>query len=229
MQFDKISDKLLYCRLDKKDIEKMGFNINSITYGSPETNNLFQEILEIANKKTGFDYKNDSIKIDVTVIEDTLGDKSLSLYISKNENNEGLDPLFSIFSSYKKENPDINFEKKEAKEDKYNTILINEVEKLDKINKFFIFKSLDDLIDASNSIADAYIGESVVYKNPANNSYYLLVTNDLCSPHLFNYCLTSLSEYGDILNMPPFSKEHFDEHFETFIPCKAINKLAKIK
>ena len=101
-------------------------------------------------------------------------------------------------------------------------------EDLQKLTRFYIFRTLDDVIHVSAVLGSIYNGPNALYKNPENGSYYLILRKANSTAEQFNKVCNILSEYADIGRFTPGLDAHFAEHMETIIAEQALQKLSSL-
>lgn len=101
-------------------------------------------------------------------------------------------------------------------------------EKAKKINitKIFRFLSLDTFLSASIQISGIFQGQSHLYKNPADNSYYFILSKSGLSLESFNKVCNILSEYGKLCHMTYATLHYMKEHYELILSGNVIEDLA---
>ncbi len=90
----------------------------------------------------------------------------------------------------------------------------------------FVFKSLDDAIDASHAILMEYFCDSSLWKDESSGEYYLVISGDN-EDTLRRVCVL-LGEYGIRKSISYATRNYFDEHFTPIIKGDAVDKLATI-
>lgn len=93
----------------------------------------------------------------------------------------------------------------------------------------FTFTNINELSKASNMVANIFEDDSILYKSPLNNHYYLLVSYQ-GNHNLENYqkVCNCLSEYGSKVKSNYATPFYFFEHFKVIIKDHAIETLANI-
>ena len=90
----------------------------------------------------------------------------------------------------------------------------------------YSFNALDDVIDLSVRLSNAYHGSSALYKNESR--YFLILQNDTSFDEVKTESLELvLGEYGEKHISSPLSKYYLMEHGEPILKNKAIKVLAK--
>ena len=117
---------------------------------------------------------------------------------------------------------------KEAAQEQPATSELLDDEELQKLTRFYIFRTLDDAIHVSAVLGSIYNGPNALYKNPENGSYYLILRKADSTAEQFNKVCNILSEYADIGRFTPGLDAHFAEHMETIIAEQALQKLSSL-
>lgn len=94
------------------------------------------------------------------------------------------------------------------------------------LTRFYLFNDLETVIRAARVLAPSYTGPNALFKNPAEQSYYLLLKKANTDAAQFNKICNILSEYALQVNYTPGMEEYFTEHMEVLVPQQAIQQLA---
>lgn len=94
------------------------------------------------------------------------------------------------------------------------------------ITKIFLFHVLDDLITACTQISGIFQGQSCLYKNPADDSYYFILSKSGLSLEDFNKVCNILSEYGKLCRMTYATLSYMKEHYEQILSENTVARLA---
>lgn len=141
---------------------------------------------------------------------------------------EGLDDVLDLFKKVKntkstdanklpesKEVPILK-EKKPSKEARVD------------LTRIYSFRNLSEVTRASHILAQSYDGKNSLYKNEANSTYMLVVTQSNHTPEDFNRICNMLSEYGSSEKYVSASEAYMEEHFNPILKDKAIQSLALV-
>lgn len=96
------------------------------------------------------------------------------------------------------------------------------------ITKIYMFRRLDDLINTCMQISGIFCGQSILYKNPSDNSYYFVLSKSGLSLENFNKICNILSEYGKLCRMTYATLNYMKEHYELILPENTVHKLAEL-
>lgn len=94
------------------------------------------------------------------------------------------------------------------------------------ITKIFLFHTLDDLIAACVQISGIFKGQSLLYKNPADSSYYFILNKSGLSLEDFNRVCNIISEYGKLCRMTYATLHYMKEHYELIVSENTVLELA---
>ncbi len=94
--------------------------------------------------------------------------------------------------------------------------------------RIFSFPNINELSKAATMVAGIYNDDSVLYKNPVNNHYYLLVGCNVTDTENYQRVCNCLSEYGSKVKSNYATPFYFLEHFKIIIKEHAIETLANI-
>ena len=94
--------------------------------------------------------------------------------------------------------------------------------------RFYLFRSLDNVIRAAKGIGDGYEGWNSLYKNPDDGAYYLLIRKMDTDPEKFNRICNVLSEYSMPMDYSTGMDEFFREHMKVILSENALQDLQKI-
>ena len=100
--------------------------------------------------------------------------------------------------------------------------------KTEELIRLFCFGNLDHVIDASHVLDTFFTGPSSLYKDPAEQTYYLRIKRGSTPLEDFYKSCNILSEYGTCIRQPYQTDEYLDEHFSCMIDTDAIRKLAQV-
>ena len=101
-------------------------------------------------------------------------------------------------------------------------------EEIYEYTRFYLFRSLDNVILAAKGIGEGYEGWNSLYKNPDDGAYYLLVRKMDTDPEKFNRICNVLSEYSMPMDYSTGMDEFFREHMKVILSENALQDLHKI-
>lgn len=94
--------------------------------------------------------------------------------------------------------------------------------------RIFSFPNINELSKAASLVAGIYQDDSVLYKNPVNHHYYLLVGCHVTDAENYQRVCNCLSEHGSKVKSNYATPFYFLEHFKVIIKEHAIETLANI-
>lgn len=96
------------------------------------------------------------------------------------------------------------------------------------LTRFYLFRSLETVIDACRVVSDRYTGPNALFKNPEDQSYYLILKKADTDAEQFNRVCNIFSEYALPVSYTPGMEEYFTEHMDVILPQEAIQNLSRI-
>jgi len=222
MKIEKINDTQMRFVLTKKDLEKKSLKIDDLAYGSSKTQELFQDIIEIASKEFSFNIEDTPLMIEAVPTSKT----SIMILLTKVPNPITYQESSGIFktSMGQKEmfsSSDLTRTKNEKKQKNVRRILKN-------TNNGFImlcYEDFETLISSSKRI-DLKCS-SQVYKY--NDKYYLVLQLPKASFDKLDLVESILLEYSQqVYGNEKVLLAYFRENGETIIKSKAIEILKKM-
>lgn len=91
----------------------------------------------------------------------------------------------------------------------------------------FSFDDLDPIIRASKA-ASAFDGTSILYKNPHDGRFVLVIECKGTTGESFAKTCNVIAEYGRMMKTVQSSLSYFEEHYQPVIREKAVEKLAAL-
>ncbi|MGP1611641.1 MAG: adaptor protein MecA [Catonella sp.] len=235
MKIEKLSENQLKITLAPEDLTTRGLALNELSYGSPKTKDLYNELMEQALREFGFENENGALVIEAI----PTGKGNLVIFITKNDESDNLDTGFSEFS------PDSPYDYDDEAQEGENefvplTELLNISDTKNKTAKtqnitsykenprIFIFNSLDAITEVSLQLKDVFTGSSSVYKNKRKGLYFLILENLQSDKDEFRKICNSVFEFSGYSKSNYATLSVITEHCEKIIGSDAINILSKI-
>ena len=97
-----------------------------------------------------------------------------------------------------------------------------------RYTRFYLFRSLGNVLDASKRVPEGYTGENALYKNPDDGAFYLLVRKADTEAEQFNRICNVLSEYSMPMDYSTGMDEFFREHMQVIIADSALQHLRNV-
>ena len=240
MKIERINDNQIRCTLTGFDLSIRNVSLNELAYGSEKARKLFREMIQKASMEVGFEAEDIPLMVEAI----PMANESVILIITKIEDPEELDARFSKFSQPDEENdtPLVapaseflegadslkEFLEKELleKADKPPVIIPEEKQEAAQDQaRTFRFQSLDQVIEAAKVTGASFTGENMLYKNPSNGSYYLVLHKTGTDNLTFSCTCNKLSEYGSRIRYDEATEAYYQEHFESIVKKNALQAL----
>ena len=233
MKIEKLNDNQLKITLAPEDLSIRGLALSELSYGSPKTKDLYNELIEQALSEFGFEGDEGALVIEA--IPTSKG--NLIIFITKNNSSDDLDTRFSRFSPDLYNNSDDDFipltdmlkpssgtsaKKTESPDNKKTEKKLL----IDSHGKVFIFNSLESVAELSLQIKDLFSGRSSLYKNPKNNLYFLILENYPSDKENFGRVCNIVSEFSVQRKSNYATAAVITEHCEKIITSDAVNVLS---
>ncbi len=245
MKIEKVNDHQIKCTLTSADLANRELKLSELAYGSEKAKNLFRDMMQQAAFEVGFEAENIPLMIEAIPI----GADSIILIITKVEDPEEIDTRFSKFApsvsdgdGYTGEMEEIAsdiaddvldlFHRMEASSQKKNASTQPPLEEPENQTtaypRLVISRSLNDLCTLARNIAPFYSQPSSLYKNPADQSYSLLLTKGSLSLEDFGRVCNIASEYGQLEKTEPPKQAYIQEYHDEIISENAVFSLSQI-
>lgn len=95
-------------------------------------------------------------------------------------------------------------------------------------DQVYAFVSLDEVIKLSGFLTPFYEGESVLYKDPAQGIYYLVLLRKGTDQKLFDRACTICADHGECIDTSYASLSYFKEHFTLILEDDALEILQEM-
>ena len=249
MKIEKINDNKIKCTLTRSDLESRKIHLNELAYGSEKAKQLFQDMMQQAHNRFGFDSENSPLMIEAI----PTSTDSITLIITKVDDPEELDTRFSRFSPSEEDAPaeakqpssadsilDLfkkirdahkNSEEQTTPADETpasakadDKKAASEEKKEVQLVQAFSFTTLDHLISAAHGLQDFYHGTNSLFKE--SDEYILILHPTETTPERFNQVCNILTEYGTNRPCTTAYEAHLTEHGDTVIKNQALQRLA---
>lgn len=92
--------------------------------------------------------------------------------------------------------------------------------------RFFSFDSLDAVCRAAAVTGPAYDGPNILYKNPVNGRFYLVLQEKEDGDASFHKICNLLTEYGTAIKALPTAEAYYKEHYEIIVKEHALQILS---
>lgn len=257
MRIERISENTIRCTLTNFDLSVRNIKLSELTYGSENARNLFREMMQRAHNEVGFEAEdtpimveaipmpNDSIMLIITKVDDPEElDTRFSRFTQDHEEEqswtnlatellEGADEILNLLG-----NPEVleqlnklpttaaapaetGFAAPPANTE-------NEKKAVPQNMRIYLFDTLDLVCAAAKQTGPIFSGESILYKNPLNEKFYLILKKADCDELTFSKTCNILSEYAARQKHDPATEAYYSEHYELFVKQNALQALANL-
>lgn len=174
MKIEKLNDNKVKITLNIDDLEEKNIDLYSFMHNTPETQDLFWDILSEVEKECGFNVDNSMIYVEAT----TTDSGNFSLIVTKTNEKPSANFTKTLNDTFKRKNYKL----------KRKTI------SLDLKNNIFEFDTFDDICEFAKNIDAKQIEGDILYA--LNNKYYLICNT---MPYASILEFATVSSYSNIL------------------------------
>lgn len=204
MKIEKISENKIMITLSIHDLKERNLDYNSLSYNSPQTQELFWDVMHQAEVEYGFSGSNAQL-----FIEASHGPGgNLVITVTRVEE----DGDFESIQKYIKN----RFKKSDLK-------IRKKGKKLSSGIFVYSFDEFEDLCIAAKVISDTYFGDSTLYKG--GELFYLILTNTSIASTNPEYFDSLMSEYGKKVANTAFIEGYLNEYGMKMIEYDALQIL----
>lgn len=153
MKIEKLTENKLKITLSIDDLEERNINLHAFMYNTKESQDLFWELLQAAEKECGFNVDDSMIYVEAS----TTGAGNFTLLVTKTNENAPIVEKLSKSKKYTK--PNIKLKRKKVP--------------LNVDTSIYIFESFDYICDFCNICDTEILHENTLYS--MNDAYYLKI------------------------------------------------------
>lgn len=184
MKIEKLNENKLKITLSLDDLEERNIDLQSFIYNSPESQDLFWDMMSEAEKEYGFDV-NESM-----------------IYVEASSNGTG---LFTLIVTKTDEPNFIGQARQKANLRKKNFKLKRKAINITSPKSLYIFESFDDVCDFCKTIDLSIVGNNTLYR--LDDEYYLKIENSNFN-HIIDFAslaknyettIGKINEYGKVI------------------------------
>ena len=220
MKIEKLNDKQIKVLLDKNDLEERDLQISELAYGSEKAQNLFKEMITVANEQFGFTLESGHIAVEAT----PLSIDSIVLVLTQlSDDSDDLSDRLSLLKGLKELFKHVAEQPPEVLDELEEAIDLNDLEETIPLNKnkqeppklayIYKFKNLDTIFDLSSQITNYYEGNSQLFKY--QKEYYLCLNPE--NTKNASYALNITGEFGERVQLSALAEDFFMEHGEIIV------------
>lgn len=243
MTIERLSDTQIRCTLNKQDLQERQLQLSELLYGSEKAKALFRDLVQMASYECGFETEDMPLMIEAIPVDADC----LVLVVTKVEDTEELDSRFSNFTPYAEKDSMQSKSPLPALADEilnyfsqFKDLLnqkaegqLKDTEPASPVNnetltKAYAFRSLQAVSRFAAVVVSRYYGQAALYKNPSDNTYYLLLTMSGHTAEDFNKLCNIASEYGQSVPDSAASLLYYKEHFTPIADSDILDTLSKL-
>ena len=254
MKIERINENQIRCTLSNFDLSVRNMNLGELAYGTEKARNLFREMIQRAANEVGFEAEDIPLMVEAI----PMANESVMLIITKMEDPEELDTRFSKFSPADDEDENgwgnLTAEVLEGADGLINILTQSGILKPKDANtpapssasatdpqknpepanpaqftRIYQFSSLDLVCEAARQTGAVFNGSSVLYKNPENGVFYLILRKEDDDELSFSRVCNTLSEYGTRLKGDAAaSGAYYAEHYDVIVKKDALKVLQNL-
>ena len=257
MRIEKVNDNQIRCYLSREELESRQLRLKELAYGTDKAKRLFHELMQEASKRFGFEVENipvmveavplhdDSLVLIVTKVDnpeelDTrFSNFAPSVKSGSSNSGQSSSTLGQLLDSIRKElgegsgdrtdgaHPSSGKKKraagaKESPQEQAGSLLPAGAQ-------LYTFTTLGSAANAACLAAPVFNGTSALYRDPADNRYYLFLTpSDDTDTAQYTSALSTFSEFGTSEFITPAREQYLREHCEVLCAADAVQNLAEL-
>ncbi len=207
MRIEKINENKIRIFVTFDDLEARDIDLSSFNYNSPETQELFWDLMEQAELELGFETHESQLCIEaVTDVE-----QGFVITITKIDEDGDFESIQKFIKNRYKRN-DLKIKRKTSN-------VCSEV-------MIYNLDTFDDLCMVSIQLESVYKGDSTVYQ--CDGSYFLVLRKADTASHNQNKVENILSEYGDRITNVLFLEGYLNEYGKLMVQHHAIPLFASM-
>jgi adapter protein MecA 1/2 len=204
MKIERISHNKIKVTLSVDDLEEWNIDIENLSYNSPETQEMFWNMMKKAELEAGF-YVDDSQLIIEAM---PLQSEGFVIIVTRVDEDDDFESIHKYIKS--------KFKKSELRVKRKNKKICSGL-------MIYMFSDFDDICSASTRLLNIYAGESTLYRY--KDYYYLALTRNCTLNSLPETVETILTEYGHKIPHPSIQEGFLNEHGSKIIENNALEVL----
>jgi len=209
MRIERISETQMKFVLMNHDLEERDINISELSHSSEKTQELFKEIMQLAQDEGSFSADHNPYMIEAM----RVGVDCLAIMVTKMDASD-LERRFSLIPAAKG-----------ACRYKRNSIIEPQDHQGEDSHAVFSFKALDMAAAAASAINPHFSGQSQLYK--LNGDFFLWIQNETEDDRPTSELEAILAEFGQKHMTSSLGQQYLAEHGEEIIKADAIGKLSQ--
>ncbi len=204
MKIEKVSENKIKVTLSVSDLKERNIDFGSLSYNSPQAQELFWDMMHQAEIEYGFSASNAQLFIEAT----PGSGENLVITVTRVEEDEDFESIHKYIKN--------RFRKSELRTRK-------KARKISSGVLVYSFDEFEDLCLAARVISEYYNGDSTLFKY--DTLYYLVLSNTSVASTHPEYFESVMSEYGNKVSSTAFVEGFLNEHGDKLIEYDALQIL----
>lgn len=204
MKIERISHNKIKVTLTFDDLERWDVDIDSLSYNSPEAQEMFWNVMKRAEVETGFYVDDSQLIIEAMPMES----EGFVIIVTRVDEDDDFESIHKYIKN--------RFRKSELRVKKRSR-------KVSSTLAIYVFDEFDDVCSVSMRLMDIFIGDSTLYKY--KNNYYLVMTRNCTLENEPETIDAILSEYARKVSHSSIQEGFLNEHGTVIIENDALEIL----
>jgi len=205
MKIERVDDNKIRVIVSFDDLEERDIDVSTFSYSSPETQELFWDLMEQAETELGFNVAEEQLCIEA--VSDV--DEGFIITITKMDEDGEFESIHKFIKNKYKKN-DLSVKAKTSS--------------IRSTQLMYRFENFDDLSLCAKKLFEVYKGLSTAYS--CENKHYMLLSNSEGNISSVTNFIALMDEYAQRVEHPIFFEGYLNEHGRVLIKDNAIQVLA---
>lgn len=235
MTFKRIDESTIRCIVTEEDMEENGLELDDFFTQSDKAQDFLREVVEQASEEVGYDSGQGMVSLQIM----PLPNHGLAITFSESESKEWHDVMENIKGIIEdvkervKEKGTLQDGDAPEKEEKVSAVTIpadkankgkREIEKV----RLFAFVNLRFAIQYAKTVQEKGAVRSTLYKDKANNVFYMTLEKGRLSTHKYNVLCSNATEFATYMVDGQRILDYLKEQGEILVENRAVKVLAKL-
>ncbi len=232
MTFKRIDESTIRCIVTEEDMEENGLELDDFFTQSDKAQDFLREVVEQASEEVGYDSGQGMVSLQIM----PLPNHGLAITFSESESKEWQDVMENIKGIIEdvrervKEKGTLQDGDDPEKEEEVSAVMIpadkgkREIEKI----RLFAFVNLRFAIQYAKTVQEKGAVRSTLYKDKANNVFYMTLEKGRLSTHKYNVLCSNATEFATYMVDGQRILDYLKEQGEILVENRAVKVLAKL-
>ena len=235
MTFKRIDESTIRCIVTEEDMEENGLELDDFFTQSDKAQDFLREVVEQASEEVGYDSGQGMVSLQIV----PLPNHGLAITFSESESKEWHDVMENIKGIIEdvkervKEKGILQDGDAPEKEEEVSAVTIpadkankgkREIEKV----RLFAFVNLRFAIQYAKTVQEKGAVRSTLYKDKANNIFYMTLEKGRLSTHKYNVLCSNATEFATYMVDGQRILDYLKEQGEILVENRAVKVLAKL-